>query len=146
MYFYEINVKTKSNQWFNESEDRRKEREIAYEIQDRSEQYCAELEKYCFWIRAIRGGFVYIGAIFQEKSISNVLIEEYLKKLRIECVENISIKEVTFNDSVNALSQGDRMDYVSDDSIMLEKFGIEELRPGYGRDIKFKEYLATETT
>ena len=53
---------------------------------------------------------------------------------------------MTFNDSANSLNQADRIGYISDDGIVLEKFGIGKLCPNYGRDIEFKEYLATETT
>lgn len=146
MYFYEIRVKTKSGQWFSESQDRRKEKDIAYEIQDKSEQYFYHIENYCFWVKTIKRDIVSVGAIFVDKNITNELVEAYLKNLGIENVENVSIKEVTFNDSANSLNQADRIGYISDDGIVLEKFGIGKLCPNYGRDIEFKEYLATETT
>lgn len=142
MYFYNIRVKAKKNQWFNNSMSRDDRYNTAMEICSRCDEFAELHEGTYFWVNKINASLVNLGAIVNYQVDINEYVELFLKEVNIEHEDNIDIKEIGFIKARDNLNEASRRDFVLDEDEVLSKFGIEVLNRRYSRELDFKEYLA----
>lgn len=142
MFFYNVRIKVKKDQWFNNKGDRHDRYEIANDLCYKSEEFAQSYDyNMYFWINKINASSIDMGAIVKYQVDMNKYVEEFLKKAGIEYEEQIVIKESVFDKTTDAMRDASRKDYINDTDDILEKFGINLISGQFMRDIDFKEYI-----
>lgn len=142
MFFYNIRIKVKKNQWFNSKGEGYDSYEIANDLCNKCEEFAQSYDyNMYFWVNKINASSMEIGAIVKCQIDMNKYIEEFLEKLDVDYEEEIVIKESVFDKITDALDGASRRNYTENSEDTLEKLGINLISCRFQRDIEFKEYI-----
>lgn len=127
-------------------ENRRLRRELARKYFTKSRDFNHQFdEKAYYYITDVSEGVVKAGGIVPDSYEAEETMQAYFKYLGCE-IKDMTLEEITFEDTQHMLSNADRYDYIDDDDEVLEQFGLHKLSGPYGRSLDFGENLIDDQT
>ena len=143
MLFYKVTAILGDAKWMEENNDRRIKQERTIQLSEKTEEYNEKNKQGVYFFVANIGHHDIKCGIISPKSVdADKCTQAFLRHLGIE-VRFMEVGEITFSAMRSLLGSANRNDFIEDDDIVLEQFGLDCIT-GYRSGVDYDDSLLGE--
>ena len=143
MLFYKVTAILGDAKWMEENNDRRIKQERTIQLSEKTEDYNEKNKQGVFFFIANIGHHDIKCGIISPKSVdADKCAQAFLRHLGV-AIRFMEVSEITFSAMRSFLGSANRNDFIEDDDIVLEQFGLDRIT-GYRHGLDYDDSLLGE--